>query len=132
MVVSSDCSATARISGDGDVLVDGKSRKQEHDLTESLAWLGDGRLQGRGSGTLKVFGMPLGLGKLGKVRDDQSAWAFSTDTLCIRQNLNIAFRTLCLGKSFKIAATYTAVRGADVSSQFPKPASVVSAPLPSH
>jgi len=73
-----------------------ESKKQEHDLTESLGWIGDGQLRGHGTGTLKVFGDASGTCKLGKVRDDQSAWALSTGTLYIQQSLNIAFRALVL------------------------------------
>jgi hypothetical protein len=117
VTVASDCSATGRITGNGEVLVDHKPKKQEHDLVESFTSTGDGQIQARGTGTLKVSGMPLGLGKLGRVREDQSSWVVSNDTLSIIQRLNIAFRALCFCKSYKIEACYTAVRGSDVSSQ---------------
>ncbi len=122
VTVAGDCSATGRVTGDGEVLVDKKSKKQEHDLTESLTWLAENQLQARGSGSLKVYGMPLGLGKLGKVREDQSAWRVADGALSIQQTLSIVFRALCFSKSFKIEADYSAVRGSDVSSVVPKPA----------
>jgi len=115
VTVASDCTATGRVTGDGEVLVDQRSKKQEHDLTESLTWLAPDQLQGRGGGSLKVYGMPLGLGKLGKVRDDRSAWKFANGTLSIQQSLNIVFRALCFSKSFKIEASYSAVRGSRLS-----------------
>ena len=126
VTVAPDCSATGRVTGNGEVLVDHKPRRQEHDLTESFALVGEGQMQARGKGTLKVSGMPLGLGKLGKVRDDQSSWVVSNDTLSICQRLNISFRALCFGRSYKIEACYSAVRGNDVSSQLPKRAADTS------
>jgi len=106
--------ATGRVVGDGEVLVDSKAKKQEHDLTETMVSTGNGTVTARGGGSLKVSGMPLGLGKLGKVRDDQSTWCLSGDTLTVRQTMSIVFRALFVSKSFKIDASYTAVRGSDV------------------
>jgi hypothetical protein len=64
--------------------------------------------------------MPLGLGKLGKVKDDQSSWSLSKGTLTVHQSMNIVFRALFVSKSFKLDACYTAVRGTDVSSLLKK------------
>lgn len=118
--ISSDCQATTRIVGSGELLVDNKPKKQEHDLTECLTTTGPSAIAARGSGSLKVLGMPLGLGKLGKVRDDQSSWSLTGGTLSIHQSLSIAFRALCFSKGFKLDATYSAVRGSDIASQVPK------------
>lgn len=120
VTVASDCTATGRIIGNGEVLVDKKSRKQEHDLTESLTWLAHDQLQAHGCGSLRVYGMPLGLGKLGKVRGDRSAWKFADGTLNIQQSLDIVFRALCFSKTFKIEANYSAVRGCSLSDVLPK------------
>lgn len=118
--ISSDRQATTRIIGNGELLVDNKAKKQEHDLTESLTSINSETVEARGSGSLKVLGMPLGLGKLGKVRDDQSTWSLSGGTLSIHQSLSIVFRALCFSKGFKVDADYSAVRGSDISSQIPK------------
>lgn len=112
--------ATGRVVGNGEVLVERKVKKQEHDLVETLTVAAPGVVMGRGSGSLKVSGMPLGLGKLGKVRDDQSTWRLSNGTLCVQQSLNIVFKALFISKSFRVDAAYTAVRGTDVSALIPK------------
>lgn len=114
--ISSATGATGRVVGDGEVLVDRKVKKQEHDLTETMVSTAAGVVTARGSGSLKVYGMPLGLGKLGKVRDDQSSWSVSNGTLTVRQTMCIVFRALFVSKSFKVDAAYTAVRGSDVAS----------------
>ena len=124
--VSSANQASTRIVGSGELLVDDKPKKQEHDVTEVLSSTGSGTVEGHGTGTLKVMGMPLGLGKLGKVRDDQSSWSQSGATLSIHQSLSIVFRALCFSKSFRFDAEYTAVRGSNVYSQVPKHKSVLS------
>jgi len=85
-IAASGLSATGKIIGDGVVSLDRKLRKQEHNITESLTLTSAGAIEARGTGAFRVFGMPLGLGKLGKVRDDQSVWSFSTGTLSIRQS----------------------------------------------
>lgn len=113
--------ATGRVLGDGEVLVDQKVKRQEHDLTETMTATGTGIVTARGSGSLKVSGMPLGLGKLGKVKDDQSSWSLSNGTLTVHQSMSIVFKALFLSKSFKVDASYTAVRGADVATLLPKP-----------
>ena len=120
IVVASDCSATARVIGEGEVLVDNKPKKQEHDLTESLTLLSQEQLQARGEGDLKIYGMPLGIGKLGKVQDDQSSWKITNGALSIQQSLSIVFKALCFSKSFKIEADYAAVRGSDLSNLIKK------------
>lgn len=125
-IAPSGLTATGSIAGTGEVSLDRKLRKQEHTLTESLTSRGPGSVEASGSGTFKVYGMPLGLGKLGKVRDDTSTWSLSEGTLSIKQNMSIVFRALCFSKVFKVAATYSAVRGSEVSSQVPKQTPEVS------
>lgn len=124
--IVSENQATTKIIGNGELLVDNKPKKQEHELTESLSATGSGTVEARGNGSLRVMGMPLGLGKLGKVRDDQSSWSLSGGTLSIHQSLSIVFRALCFSKSYKFDAAYTAVRGSDVSSQIPKQSPIVT------
>jgi len=112
--------ATGRIVGNGEVTVERKVRKQEHDITETMVSTASGLVTAKGSGSLKVAGMPLGLGKLGKVKDDQSTWSLSNGTLTVHQSMNVVFRALFVSKSFKVDASYTAVRGSDVSTLLSK------------
>lgn len=112
--ITSPTSATSKIVGTGEVMVDCKAKRQQHDITENLTW-NCGTMTGRGSGSLKVSGMPLGLGKLGKVRDDQSTWQICGDTLTVHQAMSVVFRALFISKSFRVTVDYTATRGTDVS-----------------
>lgn len=107
--------ATNSTTGKGDVLVDVDTRKSEtHELTEVLRTSPTGGLQGTGSGKISVTGMPLGLGKNGKVQGYSSTWSVIDDVLKISQRYNVSFRVLLFRKSYTITGDYTAKRGSDI------------------
>jgi hypothetical protein len=113
--VAPDGTATNTITGSGQVLLDPKTSKPEqHDLSEVLRVSPSGGLEGTGSGTIKVSGMPLGAGKHGKVRDYHSTWSQSNGVLSLSQRLNVKFKVLFFSKSFAIIADYTARPGSDI------------------
>jgi len=114
--VAPDGSAKAKITGEGIVLVNEKPKDQSHELQESLVGLSSGGLQGQGTGKVSVKGMPLGLGKNGKVESSKSNWNLDNGVLTIDQNLKVGFRALFIKKSFDMTAHYTARRGTDVAS----------------
>ena len=114
--VAPDGTATNRITGKADVLIDPTTRKPEqHDLSEVLRVSPAGGLEGTGSGTIKVSGMPLGAGKSGRVREYHSTWSQRNGVLSMHQRLNAKFRVLFFSKSFAIIADYTARRGSDIA-----------------
>lgn len=114
--VGADGNATSTITGKGIVLVDEKPKNQEHKLTEKIVGTGNNSLQSKGTGTISVSGMPLGLGKNGKVKDSTSNWTMKDDVLYINQKLHVGFRAFIFNKSFDIQANYVAHRGTDVAS----------------
>lgn len=120
--------AQNRIQGKGTMMVDSKPKQQQHDFKEVLSAAPDG-LHGQGSGTLSVFGMPLGLGKNGKISKAASAWSLQDGVLTINQNLQAGFRAFVFSKSFSFVACYTARRGADVASVITRPGRVSSRPF---
>lgn len=114
--VASDGTATNNIIGKGQVRIDPKTSKpEEHDLSEVLLVSPLGRLQGRGSGSISVSGMLLGMGRNGKVTDCRSAWTMSNGALKISQELKVTFRVLLFSKSFVITAEFTGNRGSDIA-----------------
>ena len=121
-----DGTATSKIVGKGEVLIKNKPKNQEHELTEVVKCADDGGLQGQGSGVIRVSGMPLGLGKKGKVDKAESSWSLDDGVLTIRQSLNVGFRVLFIKKSFDVVAQYTATRGSDVASLMTEPTQVSS------
>lgn len=114
--VAADGTARNKITGKGIVLVNNEPKNQTHSLLEVLSCASAGSMQGQGSGTIKVGGMPLGLGKNGKVQSATSAWSISNGILNICQTLKIGFRALVFKKKFDVIARYTARRGSDVVS----------------
>lgn len=107
--------ATNSLTGKGDILVDVNSWKPEtHELTELLRTSPTGGLVGTGSGSIIVIGMPLNLGKNGKVKSYTSTWAMSDDVLTISQRFKVDFRVFLFRKSFAITADYIGKRGSDI------------------
>jgi hypothetical protein len=107
--------ATNRVTGKGDILVDVNTWKPEtHDLTELLRTSPTGGLVGTGGGSISVTGMPLGLGKNGKVQGYTSTWSLSNDVLSISQRFKVGFRVFLFRKSYTVMVDYTANRGSDI------------------
>lgn len=107
--------ATNTLTGKGDIMVDVNSWKPEtHELTEILRTSPTGGVQGTGSGSISVTGMPLGLGRKGKVRGYSSTWSVSNGVLKISQQFDVTFRVLLFRKSFTVTVDYTATRGSDI------------------
>lgn len=107
--------ATNSVTGKGDILVEVNRWKPEtHELTEVLSICPSGTLQGTGSGSIRVTGMPLGLGKNGKVQGYTSTWSVSNDVLTISQRFTVKFKAFLFSKSFTITAEFTLKRGSDI------------------
>lgn len=121
-----DGTADCKIAGKGTVLVNDQPKNQEHELNELLANTDLGGLQGHGDGKISVFGMPLGLGKNGKVQSSQSAWNLKDDILTINQDIIISFRALLFTKKYDLNIIYAARRGSDVASLLTKPVQVTA------
>ncbi|HOM72499.1 MAG TPA: hypothetical protein PLP86_09655, partial [Armatimonadota bacterium] len=118
--IKPDGTVQNKITGKGTVLVNYKPKDQKHDLSEVLTCIDGSSFQGKGTGTVSVSGMPLGLGKNGKVSDATSNWSLKNGVLSIDQNLKVGFKALFIKKSFKMTAHYTAKRGTNVASIIPK------------
>jgi hypothetical protein len=110
-----DTYETVKIIGKAEVLLDLETIKPEqHDLSEVLRVSPSGGLEGTGSGSIKVSGMPRGLGENGKVQDYRSSWTQSNGVLSMIQHLKVKFTVLFFSKSFTIFADYTARPGSDI------------------
>lgn len=125
--IKPDGTAECKITGKGSVLVNDQPKNQEHEFDEMLATAGE-ELQGHGSGKISVSGIPLGLGKNGKIQNSRSAWNLKDDILIISQNITISFRALLFTKKYDLEATYTARRGSDVASLLTAPVQVSAKP----
>lgn len=122
--IAPDGTVNNKITGKGTMMVNKQPKNQEHELNEVLSGATSACLQGTGGGSLKVYGMPLGLGKNGKISNGKSTWSLSNGVLSINQNLTASFRALFVKKSFAFAAQYTARRGSNVASIMTGPSRV--------
>jgi hypothetical protein len=113
--VAADGTATNHVTGQAEVLIDLTTLKPEqHDLSEMLRVSLAGGLEGTGSGTIKVSGMPQDAGQSGRVREYRSTWLQSNGVLSMTQHFDVKFRVLFFSKTFTIVAGYTAQRGSDI------------------
>jgi hypothetical protein len=115
-IIGSDGLACSRIIGKGTVMVYKSPKTQQHDIRETASSDGPNAVHSAGNGTVSVSGMPLGLGKNGKVTSTKSVWTLADGSLSIHQTLKIGFRALLVGKSFSMIADYKAKKGTDVAS----------------
>jgi hypothetical protein len=114
--VGPDGLACSKITGKGSVMVYKSLKTQQHSIWEVAKPVGPSGVHSEGKGTICVSGMPLGLGKNGKVTSTKSTWTLSDGGLLIQQTLKVGFRALFVGKSFDVTANYKAKRGTDVAS----------------
>jgi len=113
--IAADGTASNRITGKADILIDPKTlRPEQHSLSEVLRASRSGGLEGTGSGSINVSGMPLGLGKNGRVQDYHSTWSQSNGVLSMSQHLKVRFMVLLFSRRFTIIADYTARHGSDI------------------
>jgi hypothetical protein len=114
--VAPEDTATNTIVGSGEVLLDPQTSKaDQYELSEVLSVSPAGGLEGTGSGRISVSGMPLGLGKNGKVQDYRSTWSENNGVLSITEHLKVKFTVLFFSKRFTVVAGYTAQRGSDIA-----------------
>lgn len=126
--IGPDGLATSKIRGEGVVLIENKPKNQRHELTEVLRLTSPGKLEGVGTGVISVSGMPLGLGKGGKIKETRSLWTVSDGALTIQQSIKVAFRMLFVNKTFTVTADYKASRGSDVAALVAKSVHTASKP----
>lgn len=112
--VGPDGIARSKATGQCTVLVDNQPKSQKHEVNEVLSFAGNNSMQGQGIGTIKVSGMPLGLGKNGKIDNAVTTWSLDSGVMTVHQTLKAGFKALFFKKSFMIVAHYSAKHGSDV------------------
>jgi hypothetical protein len=66
------------------------------------------------TGKIAVGGMPLGLGKRGKIQKATATWSLADDKLIGQTHLEMNFRVLFFGKRYRIETELRAKRGTNV------------------
>jgi hypothetical protein len=110
-----DGTATSTIAGDGQVRTDtGRMKPEQHQLCEVLCLSSDGVLQGRGEGNIQVSGLPMGLGKNGRILDYCSTWENRNGSLKMSRQFKVRFRALGIRKTYDVKAEFIARPGGNV------------------
>jgi len=114
--LSPDGTATNTITGDGQVRVEsGRLKPERHQLCEVLCLSPAGAVQGRGNGRIQVSGIPMGLGKNGRMVDYCSTWSKSNGLLKMSRQFKARFKVLGISKSYDIKAEFTARPGSNLN-----------------
>jgi hypothetical protein len=103
------------LEGNGSVLVDYQAKPESHSATGRARATAAGVLEGEASGTIRVEGMPLGLGRRGKIERGREEWSVSGGVLTGRMSMVACFRAFLISKRFKVETTCRAERGSDVA-----------------
>jgi hypothetical protein len=100
--------------GSGTVLIDFKPKNQSFEASGEAHFTGADRLEAAATGKIAVDGMPLGLGKRGKIQKATATWSLADDKLIGQTHLEMMFRVLFFGKRYRIETQLRAQRGASV------------------
>jgi hypothetical protein len=100
--------------GSGTVLIDFKPKNQSFEASGEVHFAGPDRLEAEVKGKIAVDGMPLNLGKRGKLRKATATWSLADDTLTGQTHVETSFRALFFAKRYRIETQLRAQRGANV------------------
>jgi hypothetical protein len=100
--------------GSGTVLIDFKPKNQSFEASGEAHFTGADRLEEAATGKIAVDGMPLGLGKRGKIQKATATWSLADDKLIGQTHREMRFRVLFFGKRYRIETELRAQRGANV------------------
>jgi hypothetical protein len=101
--------------GSGTVLIDFKPKKQSFQASGAAHFTGPDRLEAEAKGKIAVAGMPLNLGKKGKLGKATATWALEEDKLIGQTHVETSFRVLLFTKRYRIETRFRAQRGANVA-----------------
>jgi hypothetical protein len=99
--------------GSGTVLIDLKPKNQSFEASGEARFTGADHLEVEAKGKIAVDGMPLNLGKNGKLKATAS-WSLEEDKLISQTHVETSFRVLFFSKRYRIETQLRAQRGANV------------------
>jgi hypothetical protein len=100
--------------GSGTVLIDMQPKNESFEARGEARMTGPELLQAEAEGRIAVDGMPLNLGKNGKLRKATASWSLQDDKLTGVSRVETSFRGLILVKRFRMETQLRAERGSDV------------------
>jgi hypothetical protein len=100
----------------GTILIDFKPKKQTWQTSGTGRCDGDACFLADVTGRVSVDGMPLGLGRRGKIRKARATLELQGTTLVGRSEVETRFRVLLFSKKYRVVTETRAERGRDVHS----------------
>jgi len=113
--VQPDGSIQRQMQGTGYVLVDNGPKPESHSATGRARATSAGVLEGEASGTIQVDGLPLGVGKRGRIERAREEWSVTDGLLIGRTSFVACFKALMISKRFKVETTCRAERGSNLA-----------------
>jgi hypothetical protein len=100
--------------GSGTILIDFEAKNESFEASGQAHFTGPGHLEAEVKGKIAVDGMPLNLGKNGKLQKATASWSFEDDQLIGQTHVETSFRALFFAKRFRIETQLHAHRGANI------------------
>jgi hypothetical protein len=100
--------------GSGTILIDFKPKNQAFDAAGEARFTSPDCLEAEVTGKIAVDGMPLNLGKNGKLRKATASWSLEDGKLVGETHVETSFRALLFTKRYRIETQLRAQRGANV------------------
>jgi hypothetical protein len=100
--------------GSGTILIDFKPKNQAFEATGEGRFTSPDRLEAEVKGKIAVDGMPLNLGKNGKLRKATASWSLEDGKLIGQTHVETSFRALLFTKRYRVETELRAQRGASV------------------
>jgi hypothetical protein len=100
--------------GSGTVLIDLKPKNQSFEASGEAHFTGADHLEAEAKGKIAVDGMPLNLGKNGKIPKATASWSLEKEKLIGQSHVEMKFRVLFFAKRYRIETQLRAQRGANV------------------
>jgi hypothetical protein len=113
-VLEPDGQIRCTASATGTILIDFKPKKQRWQASGAGQCEGTDSFVAQVTGQISVDGMPLGLGKNGRIRKARATWTVKGPSLLGRTEVDSRFRALFLSKSFQLVSELRAERGRDI------------------
>jgi hypothetical protein len=100
--------------GSGTVLIDYKPKNQRFEASGEARFTSPDHLEAEVKGKIAVDGMPLNLGKNGKLRKATASWSLEDGQLIGQTAVETSFRALLFTKRYRIQTELRAQRGTSV------------------
>jgi hypothetical protein len=99
------------VQGSGTILIDFKPKKQSFEASGTAHFTSPDHLEAEAKGKIVVAGMPLGLGKHGKLQKATASWSLEAGKLIGQTQFEASFRVLFFTKRYRIAIQLRGERG---------------------